>query len=88
MPQKIEEAPPNWDGFEEEYQHVPLNCPWTLACEDGTLAFIITSMEWTFNYDFWIRVKVHLEDNPIISKQININKHHPLLESLELRENS
>ena len=45
MAQKIEELPPNWDDFEEECQHIPLNCPWSIACEDGTLAFIITSVE-------------------------------------------
>ena len=36
----------------------------------------------TFNYDFWIRVTAHPEGNPNISKQININKHNPLHESL------
>ena len=59
-----------------------MNCPWTITCEDGTLAFIITSLEWTFDYEFWIRVTVHPEENVNISKQLNINKHHPLLESL------
>ena len=52
MPQKIEHLPPNWDDIEEECQHVPLKCPWTITCENGTLAFIITSLEWTLNYDF------------------------------------
>ena len=42
----------------------------------------MTSLEWTFNHDFWIRVTVHSEGNPNISKQINIDKHHLLLESL------
>ena len=82
MPQKIEDLPPNWDDIEEESQNVPLNCPWTIAGEDRTLAVIITSLEWTFNYNFWIRVTAHPEENPIISKQIDIKKHHPLLESL------
>ena len=81
MPQKIEDLPPKWDDIEEECQHGPLNCPWTFTCEDEVLAFIITSLEWTFNYDFWIRVAAHPE-NPNNSKQINNNKHHPLLESL------
>ena len=58
MPQKIEDLPPIWKDI-EECQHVPLKCPWTITCEDGTLAFIITSPEWTFNYDFWIRVTAH-----------------------------
>ena len=69
MPQKIEDLPPNWDGIEEECQHVPLNCPWTITCEDGTLAVIITCLEWTFNYDFWIRVTAHREENPNSSKK-------------------
>ena len=82
MPQKIEDFPTNWNDIEEECQHVPLNCPWTFTCEDGTLAFIITSLKWTFNYDFWIRVTAHPERNANILKQINIDKHHLLLESL------
>ena len=82
MPQKIEDPPPNWDDIEEECLQVPLTCPWTITCEDGTLSFMITSLEWTFNYDFWIRVTAHPEENPNNSEQIDINKHHPLLESL------
>ena len=82
MPQHFENFPPNWDAIEKECQYVPLTCPWTITCKDGTLEFIITSLEWTFNYVFWIRVTAHSEGNPNISKQININKHHPLLESL------
>ena len=82
MPQNFENLPPNWDAIEEECQYVPLTCPWTITCKDGTLEFIITSLEWTFNYGFWIRVTTHSEGNPNISKQISINKHHPLLESL------
>ena len=31
---------------------------------------------------FWIRVTAHPEENPNISQQIDIDKHHPLLESL------
>ena len=38
-------------------------------------------LNWTFNYDFWIGVTVHPEGNPNISKQIDVNKHKPLLES-------
>ena len=82
MPQNFENHPPNWDDIENECQHVPLTCPWTIICEDGTLIFIITSLDWTFNYDFWLRATAHPEENPNISKQFNINKHHPSLESL------
>ena len=82
MTQKIEDLPPYWDDIEEECQHVPLTDLWTITCEKETIAFIITSLERTFNYDFWIRVTAHPEENPNISKQIDINKQHPLLESL------
>ena len=82
MPQNIEDLPLNWDDIGKECQYVPLNCPWTNICNDGTLSFIITSLERTFNYDFWIRVTAYSEENPTISKQINIDKRHPLLESL------
>ena len=82
MPQKFENLPPNWDDIEKECQHVSLNCPWTITSENETLAVIITSLEWTFSYDFWIRVTAHPEGNPNNSKRIDINKHHPLPESL------
>ena len=82
MPQHFENFPPNLDAIEEERHYVPLTCPWTITCKDGTLEFIITSLEWTFNYDFWLRMTAHSEGNPNILKQINIHEHHPLLESL------
>ena len=82
MPQNFENLPPNWDDIKEDCEHISLACPWTISCKDGTLEFIITSLEWTFNHDFWIGVTVHSEENPNISKQINIDNHHPLLESL------
>ena len=82
MPQKIDNLPPNSVDNEEEYQHVSLNCPWTITSEDETLPITITSLERTFNYDFWIKVTAHSEVNPINSRQTNINKYHPLPESL------
>ena len=87
MPQNFENFPSNWDAIEEECQHIPLTCPWTITCKDGTLVFIIMNLEWTFNYDFWIRVTVHPEENPNNFNQINIHKHHPLLESLSVALN-
>ena len=82
MPQNFENLPPNWDAIQEQCEHISLACPWTINCNDGTLEFIITSLEWTFNYDSWIRVTGHSEGNPTISKQIKIDTHHPLFESL------
>ena len=82
MPQKFEDLPPNWDDIDNERQHIPLNCPWTITSENETLTVVITCLKWTFNFDFWIRVTAHPEGNPSISKQIDINKLNPLLVSL------
>ena len=82
MSQNFENLPPNWDDIKEDCEHISLACPWTISCKDGTLEFIITSLEWTFNHDFWIRVTVHSEGSLKISKQISIEKLQFLLESL------
>ena len=82
MPQNFENLPPNWEDIKEDCEHISLACPWTNSCKDGTLEFIITSLKWTLNHDFCIRVTAHSEGNPNNSKQISIDKHHPLLESL------
>ena len=82
MPQKSEDLPPNWDDIDNECQHIPLNCPWTITSGNETLTVAITCLKWTFNHDFWIRVTAHPEGNPTISKQIDINKHNPLLVSV------
>ena len=82
MPQKSENLPPNWNDIGDERQHIPLNCPWTITSANRTLTVVITCLKWTFNYDFWIGVTAHPDGNPHISKQIDINEHNPLLESL------
>ena len=82
MPQNLENNPPNWDEIDDECQHIPLNCPWTITSGTETLTVVITCIKWTFNYDFWIRVTAHPKWNPNISKQIDINKNNQLLESL------
>ena len=82
MPQKFKNLPPIWNDIVDECQHIPLNCPWTITCGNETLTLVITCLKWTFNYDFWIRAAAYPEGNPNISKQIDINKHNPLLVSL------
>ena len=86
MPQNFENLPPNWDDTKEDCEHISLACTWTITCKDGNIELIITSLEWTSNYDFWIRLTAHSEGSLNITKQININKHHPLLESLSVLE--
>ena len=82
MPQESENFPPNWDDIDDECQHIPLNCPWTITSGNETLTVALTCLKWTFSYDFWIRVTAHREGNPNISKQIDIIKHNLLLKSL------
>ena len=79
MLQIFENLPPNWDDIDDECQHTPLNCPWTITSENEALTVVITRLRWTLNFDFWIRVTAHLEGNPIISKQIENNQHRTLL---------
>ena len=78
---KRENLPPNWDDIEDECQHIPLNCPWTITSEDKTLTFVITCLKWTLYIGFWIRVTAHSERNPITSNQLAFNKNNLLLES-------
>ena len=83
MPQKLDNPPQDWDKIpEDECKHVALNCPLIITFEDETLTVIFTCLKWTFNYDFWIQVKVHPEGNWQISKQVDLDDHHLLLRSL------
>ena len=66
MPQNLENNPPNWDEIDDECQHIPLNCPWTITSGTETLTVVITCIKWTFNYNFWIRITAHPEWNPNI----------------------
>ena len=61
MPQNLENNPPKWDDIDDECQHIPLNCPWTITPGNGTITVVIICLKWTFNYDFWIRVTAHPE---------------------------
>ena len=82
MPQNFESLPPNWDDIDDEGHYFLLNFLWSITSENETLTVVLTCLKWAFNYDFWIRVTAHPEGNPNVSKQKNITKHNPLLESL------
>ena len=47
MPQNLENTPPNWDEIDDECQHIPLNCPWTITSGTETLTVVITCIKWT-----------------------------------------
>ena len=45
MPQKFEKLPPNWDDIDDECQHIPPNCPWTITFGNETLTVVIICLE-------------------------------------------
>ena len=82
MPYEFKNFPTNWNDIDDECQHNPLSCLWTITSENETLTVVITCLKCTFNYDFWKKMTAHPERNPSFPKQTDINKHNPLLVSL------
>ena len=60
----------------------PTKLPWIITSKDENLTVIITCLKWTFNHDFWVRVRVNPEGISDLSKQVDLNDYHPLLKSL------
>ena len=67
---------------EDECKRIPLNCNWTITSEDVSLTVIITYLTSTFNYEFCVRVTAYPLGAPIVSQQLDLDDHHPLLRSL------
>ena len=83
MPKKFERSITHLDELpEEECKHIPLNCIWPINSQDTNLTVIITCLKWTFNFEFCVRVSAYQLGAPNISKQIDLDDHHPLLRSL------
>ena len=83
MPQRFENSITNLDDIpENECKHIPLNCLWTITSQDTSLTVIITCLTWTFNYDFYVRVKAYPMGAPNVTKQMDMDDHHPFLRSL------
>ena len=83
MPKNIKSSITHLDELpEEECKHIPLNCIWPITSLDTNLTVIITCLKWTFNFEFCIRVTAYQLGSPNISKQIDLDDHHPLLRSL------
>ena len=82
MPKKSESSKTHLDDLpEEECNHIPLNCIWPITSQDTNQTVIITSLKWTFNFEFCVRVTAYQLGAPYISKQIDLDDHHPLLRS-------
>ena len=67
---------------DEDCKHIPLNCIWPITSQDTNLTVIITCLKRTFNFKFCIRVTAYQLGSPNISKQLDLDDHHPLLRSL------
>ena len=75
MLQILESTVQDWDNVDDECQHVPLNCPWTITSKDKSWTVIIMCLEWTFNYDFWKRLTARTQGDPNTSKQRKSSEH-------------
>ena len=83
MPKKFECSITHLDDLPEEgCNHIPLNCICPITSQDTNQTVIKTCLKWTFNVDFCERVKAYPLGAPSISKQIDLDDHHPLLRSL------
>ena len=67
---------------EEECKHIPLNCIWPITSRGTNQTVIITCLKWTLNSEFCVRITAYQLGAPNISKQIDLDDHHPLLRSL------
>ena len=56
-----------------------LNCLWTITSQDKSLTVVITCLKWTSMYDFCVQATAYLLEAPNISKQSDLDDHHPLL---------
>ena len=83
MLKKFESSITHFDDLpEEECKHIPLNCIWAITSHDTNLTVIITCFKWTFNLEFCVRLTTYQLGAPNISKQLDLNDHHPLLRAL------
>ena len=67
---------------EEKCKHMPLKCLWSITSQDKNLTVIVTCLKWTFNCEVCVRVTAYPLGAPNISKQVDLDDHHPLLRSL------
>ena len=83
MPQNFESSITHLNEIpQEKWKHIPLNCNWPITSKATNPTVIITSLKWTFNFEFCVRVTAYLLGAPNISEQIDLDDHHPLLRSL------
>ena len=67
---------------EEDCKHIPLKCIWPITYQDTNLKVIITCLTWTFSLEFCVQVTTYQLGAPNVSKQRDLDDHHPLLRSL------
>ena len=84
MPHPINQNSVIWktlgdDEFDEKQK---FNCPWTITTNNESITVNIIYLKWIFNYDFWIRVKIHPQGIPKASQLLDIDDLHPFFKSL------
>ena len=83
MPQNVENLTLDLDEIpENECKHIPVKCTWIITSKVESLTVIITCSKRTFNYDFCVRVKAQPQGAPYVLKQIDLDGHHLLPNSL------
>ena len=83
MPKKFKSSITHLDDLpEEECKHIQLICIWPITSQDTNLTVNITCLKWTFNFEFCVRVTAYQLGATNISKQIDLDDHHPLFRSL------
>ena len=82
MPQNVESLILNSDKIpENECKQIPLKFSRTLTFKNESLTVIMICLKWTFKYNFCVRVTAHPQGSPNVSKQLDLDDHHPLLRS-------
>ena len=83
MPKKFKSSITHLDDVpKEECKHIHLNCVWLITSQHTNLTVIINCLKWSFNFEFCVRVTAYHLGAPNISKQKDLDDHHPLLRSL------
>ena len=84
MPYPTSEISGVWNTLgDDRFDVIPhFNCPWTITTSNESIAVNIIHLKCTFNYDFRIRVEIHPQRNPKAFQLLDIDKLHPLFNSL------
>ena len=73
MHQNVESSILDLDKIpKDDCNPIPLKCTRSITCKDESLTVNISSLKWTFNYDFCVRVTALPQGAPNVSKQLHL----------------